>query len=281
MPEAFWSACGLPPLSAAGLPASISVKLHPPLEPVRKRQQAAFGKAAASRTHSKSPGSRFAKTSLKALEGQRLYRRVHIFRLRSDLPVNIDIAHAGRAFKEHSRPHAPPHRLGATGTYMVTAATYHKLHHFRGRERLAVLHRGLLKMAVHYGWTLEAWAVFSNHYHFIGRSPETPKTLKPMLKTLHVKLAGWVNRLDQTPGRKVWYQYRETLLTHEKSYLARLHYVHQNPVRHGLTDHATTYSWCSAGWFERIATPAMVKTLYGFKTDQINVDDDYEVSPDW
>ena len=178
-------------------------------------------------------------------------------------------------------PHAPPHRLGATGTYMVTAATYHKLHHFRGRERLAVLHRGLLKMAVHYGWTLEAWAVFSNHYHFIGRSPETPETLKPMLKTLHVKLAGWVNRLDQTPGRKVWYQYRETLLTHEKSYLARLHYVHQNPVRHGLTDHATTYSWCSAGWFERIATPAMVKTLYGFKTDQINVDDDYEVSPDW
>ena len=52
MPQAFWSACGLPPLSAAGLPASISVKLHPEPEPVRKRQQAAFGKATASRTHS-------------------------------------------------------------------------------------------------------------------------------------------------------------------------------------------------------------------------------------
>jgi hypothetical protein len=35
----------MPPLSAAGLPASISVKLHPPPGPARKRQQAALGKA--------------------------------------------------------------------------------------------------------------------------------------------------------------------------------------------------------------------------------------------
>ena len=61
----------------------------------------------------------------------------------------------------------------------------------------------------------------------------------------------------------------------ERSYLARLNYVHQNAVRHGLVVVANQYAWCSAAWFEGEATPAMVKTLYGFKTDQINVPDDF------
>jgi putative transposase len=144
-------------------------------------------------------------------------------------------------------PHAPPHRLGQNGTYFVTGSTYQKVHHFRGRNRLAVLHRGLLKLAHQYGWSLEAWAVFSNHYHFVARSPQDAGTLRPMLKTLHTRLAGWVNKLDGTPQRQVWFQFRETLLTFEKSYLARLNYVHQNPVRHGLVQIASHYPWCSAG----------------------------------
>jgi putative transposase len=46
-----------------------------------------------------------------------------------------------------------------------------KQHHFRARDRLSVLHRGLLTVARDFCWSLEAWAVFSNHYHFIGHSP--------------------------------------------------------------------------------------------------------------
>ena len=35
-----------------------------------------------------------------------------------------------------------------------------------------------------------------------------------------------------------------------KSYLARLNYVHQNPVKHGLVRVANQYRWCSAAWLE-------------------------------
>src|ERR1043166_942376 len=70
----------------------------------------------------------------------------------------------------------------------------------------------------------------------------------------------------------------ETRLTHPNSYLARLNYVHQNPVKHGLVRVANQYPWCSAGWFERTARPAQVKTIYGFKTDKLKVIDDYDVS---
>ncbi len=181
-------------------------------------------------------------------------------------------------------PHAPTHQLATRGTYFVTASTHGKAHHFRSAKRLRVLHRGLLTVTEKFGWRLEAWAVFSNHYHFIGHSPEQAEdaaSLADMLSVLHVKTAEWVNKLDAAPGRQVWFNFRETKLTHQRSYLARLNYVHQNPVRHKLVPVANQYPWCSAAWFERTASAAMVKSIYRFKTERISVTDDFEVAEDW
>jgi len=164
----------------------------------------------------------------------------------------------------------------------VTAGTYKKHHHFQTSKKLNVLHRGLLSVAHKFGWWLEAWSVFPNHYHFIGHSPdEGAANLSEMLGFLHEKTAKWVNRLDEELGREVWHNFWETKLTHRNSYLARLNYVHQNPVKHGLVAVANQYPWCSAGWFERTARPAQVKTVYGFKIDNLKVLDDYEVDLDF
>jgi putative transposase len=65
-------------------------------------------------------------------------------------------------------------------------------------------------------------------------------------------------------------------LTYEESYLARLSYVHNNAVKHGLVKIAKQYPWCSAAWFERTATSAQVKTLARMKTDRIKIEDDFE-----
>ena len=181
-------------------------------------------------------------------------------------------------------PHAPTHRLSQDGTFLVTASTYLKAHHFRGADRLRVLHRGLLTVARNFNWQLEAWAVFSNHYHFIGHSPAgqpDATSLSPMLQDLHEKTSAWINRLDRTPSRQVWHNFWETRLTYQKSYLSRLHYVHRNPVKHGLAPVANQYPWCSAAWFERTASPAVVKTIYRFKTDQLKVLDDFDPAPEW
>jgi len=181
-------------------------------------------------------------------------------------------------------PHAPTHQLSTRGTYLITAGTYLKAHHFRRADRVRVLHRGLLTVARDFGWRLEAWAVFSNHYHFVGHSPaeaEGAGNLSRMLGVLHTKTGAWVNRLDRTPGRQVWHNFWETRLTYQKSYLARLNYVHQNPVRHGLVPVANQYPWCSAAWFERTSSPAMVKSIYRFKLDRVQVFDEFELAPEW
>ena len=177
----------------------------------------------------------------------------------------------------HSKdwPHAPVHRLSENGVYMVTAGTLHKTHLFNSPEKLTLLENLLLSLAKKYEWQLEAWAVLANHYHLIARGNPNSANLTKFLTHLHANSARELNRYDGAIGRAIWHNFRDTKLTYEKSYLARLNYVHQNAVRHGLVPVANQYRWCSAAWFERTATSSRVKTIYSFKLDKLEVDDDF------
>ena len=172
-------------------------------------------------------------------------------------------------------PHAPVHRLDTEGVFMVTAATLYKVHLFKDPDHLSLLEHSLLTLAHEFAWQLEAWAVFSNHYHFVARSLPGAKDLRKMIHQLHTDTATELNRLQNFKGRKVWFNFWDTRLTYQKSYLARLNYVHQNPVKHGLVTVANQYEWCSAGWFEQTVSPAVQNTIYSFNTDTLNVLDDF------
>ena len=172
-------------------------------------------------------------------------------------------------------PHAPVHRLDEEGTYFVTGGTYLKEHFLDTLQRRTLVLEALLRLAVEYGWSPQAWAVLANHYHFVAISPENPETLRTMLSHLHTKTATALNRMDSAQGRRVWYQYWETQLTYQGSYLARLKYTHQNAVHHGVARVAEEYPWCSAAWFARTADPAFRKVVQTFGLDRMHVRDDF------
>ena len=70
-------------------------------------------------------------------------------------------------------PHAPTHQLGVRGTYFVTASTYLKAHHFRGRP----LHPPDGALA----------ALGHNHHQvhiaiFMGRAPRVRTEQKNLLR---------------------------------------------------------------------------------------------------
>lgn len=156
-----------------------------------------------------------------------------------------------------SWPHAPPHDCFAPGVYMVTCGTYLKRPHLSSRKRLAYFCSKFISSAKEHGWNLQAWAVLNNHYHFVATSPpEGKESLGKWLADLHRTTATWLNEEDASPGRKVWHNYFDTPLTYQKSYFARLNYVHNNPVKHGLVAKAEDYDRCSAGWFAKHASPA-------------------------
>ena len=126
-----------------------------------------------------------------------------------------------------------------------------------------------------HSWQLEAWAVLSNHYHVVAHSPVGgADTLRVMLQKLHSLATKRLNQEDNTPGRtRLWQNYRETHLTFQRSYLARLNYVHQNPKHHGLVPLASHWRWCSAAAFKQAASPAWVKTIASFPFEEIAAED--------
>jgi len=172
-------------------------------------------------------------------------------------------------------PHAPVHRLGEYGVYIVTAGTLYKQPLFDSPTKRESLERLLLSLAKVSGWQLEAWAVFANHYHFVARGCPESKPMREFLRELHSRSAIGLNERDGVKGRTVWHNFWDTRLTLQHAYLARLNYVHQNAVKHGLVAVANQYPWCSAAWFERVASPAQIKTIYSFKTDRVKVEDDF------
>jgi putative transposase len=174
-------------------------------------------------------------------------------------------------------PHAPPHWLFNGGAYFVTASTYHRERIFDSAEKLDAVTGLLIETAVRYGWTLRAWAVFSNNYHFLAQSPASGgESLRDWLSEFHRSAAVAVNRIDGAEGRRVWMNFRESSITHQTSYLARLKYVNENPVRHGLVDIASEYNWCSASWFGNMAPESFRKSVDRFKTDRLKIEDDFE-----
>ncbi len=158
---------------------------------------------------------------------------------------------------------------------MVTAGTYDKYPVLNSASRLDLALSLLFDCALESGWQLQAWAVLINHYHFVALSPHDPQSLRLMLGKLHGAMARELNARDGTPERKVFYQFWDTHITFQRSYLARLNYVHQNAVHHGIVRKASEYRWCSAAWFERSAQSSFVKSVYRFRTDRIRVEDDF------
>jgi len=172
-------------------------------------------------------------------------------------------------------PHAPVHRLSERGAYMVTSGTYLKKPLLNSGDKLSLVQDKLFFLAEEYGWRLQAWAVMSNHYHFIASSPEKPESLKVLISRLHTETATTLNKIDGQTGRRVWYQFYDSRITYEKSYLARLNYVNRNPTHHNVARDPEEYDWCSALWFKNKADTAFRKTVENLKIDKLNVYDEF------
>jgi putative transposase len=176
-------------------------------------------------------------------------------------------------------PHAPVHLFVPELVYIVTGATLYKLHWYKDSKRLQLLENVLFDILHRRRWELQAWALFSNHYHFIAKSPEADSPVNRLIQHFHSEASRQLNVLDGANGRTVWYQYWDTCLTFEKSYLARVNYVMNNPVHHGLVKEASQYPFCSAAWFEHTQRPAFQNTVASFKHDRLKIQDEFE--PVW
>ncbi len=171
--------------------------------------------------------------------------------------------------------HNPPHYFVPNAMYMVTGSILHKQHLLSEDRRKEFFLQTLFKRANLLFWNMEAWSALDNHYHFVAQAPEDAMTLVKLLQQVHSITAIQFNKWDKTPGRPVWQNYWDTCITHEKSYLARLRYVHENPVKHGLVDDAINYPFCSYRWFIEQSDNDLREQVINQPIDKVNVFDDF------
>lgn len=159
--------------------------------------------------------------------------------------------------------------------YMVTGAILYKQHLLAESKRKEFILQTLIERAGLLDWNLQAWAILNNHYHFVAKAPENAQTLKILIRQFHSITAIQLNKWDETAGRQVWYNYWDSCLTYERSYLARLHYVHMNPVKHGLVESALDYPFCSYKWFVEQGNEALKQQVFAQPIDRVKISDDY------
>jgi len=171
--------------------------------------------------------------------------------------------------------HRPIHAFEPDVFYMVTAGTIHKQHFYQGSDRLELLQTALQDILKEFQCDLQAWAGFSNHYHFVARASTEPSSLKPAIQKLHSVTAREINRRDHTYARRIWFQFWDTCLTYERSCLVRLNYVNENAVHHGLVSSAVNSPFCSATWFESQSEPSFRRKVQSFHSDRLKIMDDF------
>ncbi len=171
--------------------------------------------------------------------------------------------------------HNPPHYFIPDAMYMVTGAILYNQHLLRDNRRKEFVLQTLLERAAHLDWRLQAWAILNNHYHFVAKAPKDAMTLRKLIRQFHSITAIQLNKWDQTPGRQIWCNYWDSCLAYERSYLARLHYVHMNPVKHGLVENAIDYPFCSYGWFIEQGDETLKRQVFAQPINRVNVIDNF------
>lgn len=158
---------------------------------------------------------------------------------------------------------------------MVTGATYLKTPVFVTSEHLHIQRECALSTLEEDGWNVHAYVFFANHYHVLIHKEQGNEEVGKTIGKIHRRSATAANKMDKTQGRKVWHQYWETEITNERAYLARIKYIHENPVWHGIVSSARLYEWSSLSWFEQTVPKSFLETVEGFNIDRVKVKDDF------
>ncbi len=130
----------------------------------------------------------------------------------------------------------PPHVYEDDACYFLTASTLGR-QRLLGPSRRTTFRNILREMTSRYRVKLYAWVILANHYHLLLHIP-AGSSLSAFIKVLHSQSAGLLNRLDGTPGRKVWCQYWDRFPRDERDFWSYFNYIHINPLKHGYVQAA-------------------------------------------
>jgi len=149
--------------------------------------------------------------------------------------------------KQKKHPwHSPPHRVGETDYYHISAACYeHKPIIGLSPKRMFEFSEAILALMNDLLVTIFAWCLLPNHYHLLIKTEDIFYLLN-RLGNLHGRLSYFWNGEDDCRGRKVWFNAVERYIRSERHFWACMNYVHHNSIHHNYVKKWTYWPFSSA-----------------------------------
>ncbi|MGB4439332.1 MAG: transposase [Sedimentibacter sp.] len=89
-----------------------------------------------------------------------------------------------------------------------------------------------------------AYCIMDNHLHLLIKAEEDK--LEILMKKLNIKYAMHYNKIEKRYGHVFQDRFKSEAVENDKYLLGALRYIHNNPVKAGITKNISDYSWSSA-----------------------------------
>jgi len=118
--------------------------------------------------------------------------------------------------------------------YFITARTVDGLLFLRPDKYKQIVLDKIHEKTKKFDYSLIAYAILNNHYHLLLKIGEATKLLK-FMSELNGASAREINKEEHVIERKIWWNYYDHIIRGEADFFKHLNYIHQNPIKHGLT----------------------------------------------
>lgn len=126
----------------------------------------------------------------------------------------------------------PIHIYKDNSYYFLSTRTKNKIKYFNNNYKKDILSDVIQKACQGFKINLVAWVILDNHYHLLIKIKKGI-LLFLFINNINANSARLINKFDNTPSRKIWYQYWDRCIRSEKDFWTRFNYIHHNPIKHG------------------------------------------------
>lgn len=110
------------------------------------------------------------------------------------------------------------------------------------------------------GFKVYAYVIMDNHYHLMLQT--LGAELNEVMHRLNSKYGSYYNALYERSGHVFQGRYKSAIILHERYFFTVLRYIHQNPVRAGITGLVSEYHWSSDRIYRQNITNGLVDIAY-------------------
>lgn len=128
----------------------------------------------------------------------------------------------------------PPHKVRENGYYFITVRTIEGQWFLQPDQYKEILRDIIREKTKKFSYPLVAYSIMNNHYHLII-DVKVAGNLSKFMNEVNGASSRAINKADHVIDRKIWWNYFETPINSEKFFYNHLNYIHQNPIKHGLS----------------------------------------------